>query len=664
MLTLGLSGNFSAQDEDLVPSLHWGFFHDSAACLVRDGVLLAAVEEERLNRIKKTTKFPVNAIHACLKMAGCSPADIDGVGFYFAEKFADDSLNSVYLEYQDIPTVYSRQLINGWLEKEFGMDMPDGKLHYSPHHMAHGMSAYACSGMKDALVVVIDGNGEAECITVYRGSGGRLRALAVYPVANSLGFIYMFGAMQLGYRFGDEYKIMGLAPYGKPEAYRDVFESLYTLREDGKYELHRTGTGFSLLAPKFLEHGFRPRRRDDPLNQSHRDFAAGLQEMLERIVMHVLTYWAKATGLRAMALSGGVAHNSSLNGLVIRSGLFDEVFVHPASHDSGSAEGAALFAEHRMTGATLSRPRLRSASLGPDLGTPEQVEKSVRLWHDLVEVDRPDDVVESTARLLADGAVLGWAHGRSEFGPRALGNRSILADARPREHWTKINAMVKKREAYRPFAPVVTAEAASTYFEMPETTANYDFMSYVVSVRPDRRAELGAVTHVDGTARLQVVDQAVSGRFHRLVSAFGEITGTPVLLNTSFNNNAEPIVQDVSDVMACYLTSGLDYVVIEDFIVSRKAATPDLDGLVIRFRPMTRLARKSPPGEATSGSVIHEVYLDYSKGPRSDISPEMYALLGKVDGATPVHALGVRLTGELRAELFDLWQRRLIIMTP
>jgi decarbamoylnovobiocin carbamoyltransferase/7-O-carbamoyltransferase len=664
MLTLGLSGNFSAPDVDLVPSLHWGFFHDSAACLVRDGVLLAAVEEERLNRIKKTTKFPLNAIHACLKIADCSPGDIDGVGFYFAEKFADDSLNSVFLEYQDTPAAYSRQRITGWLEKEFGMDVPDGKLHYSPHHMAHGMSAYACSGMKDALVVVIDGNGESECITVYRGSGGRLRTLAVYPVANSLGFVYMFGAMQLGYRFGDEYKIMGLAPYGDPGTYQDVFESLYTLHPDGQYELHRTGTGFSLLAPKFLEHGFRPRRLEDPLDQSHKDFAAGLQLMLERIVMHVLTHWAKATGLRAMALSGGVAHNSSLNGLIIRSGLFDEVFVHPASHDSGSAEGAALFAENRMSGATLSRPRLRSASLGPDLGPPEQVEKDIRRWQDLVDIDRPDDVVQSAARLLADGAVLGWAHGRSEFGPRALGNRSILADARPRENWTKINAMVKKREAYRPFAPVVTAEAARTYFELPETTANYEFMSYVVSVRPSRRAELGAVTHVDGTARLQVVDQSVSGRFHQLVSAFGELTGTPVLLNTSFNNNAEPIVQDVDDVIACYLTSGLDHVVIEDHLISRKAATPEVDRLVIRFRLMTRLTRTSPAGEAPSGPVTHEIFLDYSKGPRCVITPEMYELLGKVDGNTRADALGVSLTGDLRAELFDLWQRRLIIMTP
>jgi predicted NodU family carbamoyl transferase len=665
MLTLGLSGNFSAEDEDLIPDMHWGFFHDSAACLVRDGVLLAAVEEERLNRIKKTTKFPVNAIRACLATAGCSAADIDGIGYSFSEKFVDYSLSNLYFEHQQTATLTSRQLIGRWLEKEFDKEVREDKLNYSPHHIAHGLSAFASSGMKEALVVVMDGNGEDECNTIFRGQGGKLESLVKYPDFKSLGHLYLFGTMHLGYRFGDEYKVMGLAPYGRPEVYREIFESLYTLRDDGAYDFHRaSGPSLSLLAPAFLERGIAPRRKGEPLSQVHKDLAAGLQEMLEKIVMHMLAHWAKSTGLRTAVIGGGVAHNSSLNGVILRSGLFDEVFVHPASHDAGASEGAALFAEWRMGGTARPRSRMRSASLGPDLGGIDAVEKNIRSWGEFVDFERPDDIVASAAQLIAEGAVIGWARGRSEFGPRALGNRSILADSRPQENWTRINAMVKKREAFRPFAPVVTAEALPAYFEVPKTVANYDFMSFVLPVRPDRRKELGAVTHVDGTARLQVVDQAVDPVFHRLVAKFGELTGTPVLLNTSFNNNAEPIVQDVDEIMACYLTTGLDYVVIEDFIVRRKAVPSPIDNLVIRFRPTTRLTRRSLPGGPGIGSVVHEIYLDYRLGSRMEISARMYGILSQVDGVSQVRALDNQLSDDLRAELFEIWQARFITMTP
>lgn len=665
MLTLGLSGNFSAEDVDIVPNLHWGFFHDSAACLVRDGTLLAAVEEERFNRIKKTTKFPVNAIRACLAIAGCSAAEIDAIGYSYVERYVDHTLNNLYLEHQQVPVRYSRQLISGWLAKEFDQEVPEDKLCYSPHHLAHGLSGYVSSAMREALVVVMDGSGEEECNTVFSGRGGKLETLAKYPVFKSLGILYLSGTLHLGYRFGDEYKVMGLAPYGRPEVYREIFDSFYTLRDQGEYELNRgPGASLSLLAPAFIDRGVVPRRSGDPLTQEHKDFAAGLQEMLEKIVMHVLTYWAGAAGLRKAVISGGVAHNSSLNGVILRSGLFDEVFVHPASHDAGAADGAALFAEWRNGGTAWPRTRMRSASLGPDLGGLDEIEKNIRSWGEFVDFERPGNIVASTAELLAGGAVIGWAQGRSEFGPRALGHRSILADARPRENWTRINAMIKKRESYRPFAPVVTAEDVDAYFELPETTGHHDFMSFVVPVRPGRRKELGAVTHVDGTARLQVVDKKVNARFHRLVSKFGEITGTPVLLNTSFNNNAEPIVQNLDEVMTCYLTSGLDYVVIEDFLVRRKATPGPIDNLVIRFRPTTRLARRSLPPGPGAGSVMHEIYHEYRIGPRREISAAMYDILRHVDGVSQVRALDARLTDDLRAELQEIWQGRFITMTP
>jgi predicted NodU family carbamoyl transferase len=665
MLTLGLSGNFSPEGEELVPDMHWGFFHDSAACLVRDGVLLAAVEEERLNRIKKTSKFPMNAIRSCLEAAGCSAAEIDAVAYPFPETFIDHTLNSfLYLDHQQVPAVYSRQLIGDWMSREFGKELAPDQLIYSSHHLTHAISAFARSGLDDALVVVMDGNGEEESTTIFHAAPGKMEPLVKHSIPKSLGNLYLSGTLLLGYGFGDEYKIMGLAPYGRPEKYRAIFDKLYTLLPDGEYEFQHVGPGLTLLAPIFLAHGIKPRRKGEELTQAHKDIAAGLQEMLEKIAMHVITHWARLTGLRAAAITGGVAHNSSLNGLILRSGLFDEVFVHPASHDAGAAEGAALLAERDRAGAPGRRVLMRSASLGPGLGETGEIEKTIRSWDALVDVERQPDIVATAAALLADGAVLGWAQGRSEFGPRALGNRSILADARPVENRIRINAMIKKREAYRPFAPVVTAEAADEYFELPATAATYDFMSFVVPVREDQRAELGAVTHTDGTARLQVVDKTVNERFHRLVSEFGAITGTPVLLNTSFNNNAEPIVQDVDEAITCYLTSGLDYVVIEDFLIQRKHAVLPVDELVIGFRPAARLARRVTPGAAGKGSEVHEIYMDYRLGRRMEVSARTYAVLERADGKTPVRELGVELTGEVQAELTDLWQNRLITMTP
>lgn len=668
VLVLGLNGNFSTGDSDLVPLMSEFFFHDASASLVRDGVLLAAVEEERLNRIKKTTKFPVNAIRACLDSAGVTPGEIDAVGYYFREEHMDRVLNHLYTEHPRVPVRFSRELIKQRLKEEFGWDLPDEKLVYAPHHDAHAMSTYMHSGMREALVVVLDGRGEDNSGTVYRGVDGRLEKLADYPVMKSLGFLYLNATQLLGYGFGDEYKVMGLAPYGDPATYRDLFAQLYALRDKGDYDLFPNMSVPNLVSPLFLAHGFLPRRKGEPFTQQHKDFAAGLQEAVEKIALHVFGYWAESTGLRALCFGGGVAHNSSLNGVLLGSGLFREVFVHPASHDAGAGEGAAFVAMAELGHGMPPGERLRSASLGPDLGTEAQIADRLAAWSSVVDVERHEDIVDGAARLLVDGAVLGWAHGRSEFGPRALGNRSIIADARPSENQTRINAMVKKRESFRPFAPVVTAEAAKAFFDLPDTVADYEFMSFVVPVLPERRPELGAVTHVDGTARVQLVDSLSSPRFHQLVSRFGELTGTPVLLNTSFNNNAEPIVQSVDDVVASFLTTDLDFLVVEDFLVRRKGGSRrDLDRLVPRFRPVTRLAERFGDGSAAAATISREIYLDYSGGPAATVSEPLYEMLKKVDGRTTVGALAAAVGSVpdgYRDELYDLWQQRFLVLTP
>ncbi len=673
MLILGLSGSFSAEDTDLVPGMSDILFHDASASLVKDGVLLTAVEEERLNRIKKTTKFPINAIRSCLATANISPSDIDAVGYYFPEDFTDSMLNHFYTNSPLVPTHYSRQLIKDRLNAEFGWELPDEKLIYVSHHRAHAMSAFIRSGMKEALVVVMDGMGEECSGTVFRAADGQLESLTKYSAPKSLGLLYLSSTHQLGYKFGDEYKVMGLAPYGDPSVYREMFDSMYPLGENGDYNFAPSDFLSSSLFVNnanltFFTHGVTLRRKKEKFTQCHMDFAAGLQEIVEKIVLHILDHWAKFTGLSNLVFSGGVAHNCSLNGVILRSGLFKEMFVHPASHDAGAGEGAALVAEHKLVGAVPPQGRLRSASVGPILGTAHDIEEKLSSWSSLIEFERPADVVDITAKLLAEGAVFGWAQGGSEFGPRALGNRSIIADARPKENQTRINAMVKKRESFRPFAPVVTPEASRTYFEIPDTAANYDFMSFVVRVRQDRREELGAVTHVDGTARIQIIDPQSNELFYRLVEHFGALTGTPVLLNTSFNNNAEPIVQSVEDALTSFLTTGLDYLVIEDFLIRRRPGRSlGFDDFVLQFRPVTRLAKNmkiAPSGERVTS---HEIYLDYSAGPRAAVSQELFTLLEKVDGVSTLSSLATidgGLSEKIRMELYDLWQERFFVLAP
>ncbi|WP_246076245.1 carbamoyltransferase family protein [Amycolatopsis cihanbeyliensis] len=635
------------------------YFHDATACIVRDGVLVAAVEEERLNRIKKTTKFPINAIRACLDIANATPDDVDAVGYYFEETFADTMLNTWQLQNPKIPVRRAREIVKDMLRGGLDWELSDDRLRFTDHHRAHALSSYARSGMADALVVVLDGRGEDISGTIFRAGHSGLRPLKTYPLYKSLGGFYEAAIQLAGYRFGDEYKVMGLAPYGDPNKYRDIFDRLYLTEEGGDYEINPA-------APTtFFLNGFRPRRKGEEFTQEHMDFAAGLQETLETIVLHILRHWSKATGLNKLCFTGGVAHNSTLNGRIIESGLFDEVFIHPASHDAGAAEGGALAAAVDLGGNPFGRPRLRSASLGPSLGHSDDIERTLKAWSAMLEVERPTNIVDRAADLLAEGSVIGWAQGRSEFGPRALGNRSIIADARPSENRHKINAMVKKREGYRPFAPVVTAEAAERYFELPPTKANYDFMSYVVSVRPEHRELLGAITHVDGSARLQVIHPEVNERYHGLVRRFGELTGTPVLLNTSFNNNAEPIVQTVEDVLTCFLTTDLDLLVIDDFVVRRRAGGElAFDDFRITFRPVAKLAKNVRVTSSGEREVVHEISLDYYNGPRATVSKELFSVLEGVDGSSTLSSLareaGVELTGDLRRELGDLWQARFL----
>lgn len=568
MLVVGISGGLDpvyANRDFLFP---YGTCHDSAAALLDDGKVVAAIEEERLNRIKHTSKGPVSAIRFCLEHYGVRLSDIDRFAIYTEEKSTSREVRMAYYRHLEQDSVMDlRGIVHEMLTQSLGEDIDDDKLVFVPHHMAHAESAYAQSGYDRSLVMTIDGVGDQASGMLLSGEGVALDILHVLPVQKSLGIFYLDVIRFLGYDQFEEYKVMGLAPYGDASKYRPLFKKFYDLLPGGDYFINPD-------FPDLLCRIGHRRKKQEPLKQAHTDIAAALQEALEEIVFHILRHYQKKTGHRQLCLGGGVAHNCSLNGKILYSGMFEEVFVQPAAHDAGCAVGAGLHALHQEPVSSPrtngSRSQLDHVYWGTDTGSDEAIFDCLSQWKTFVAYEYVDKICERTADLLALGNVVGWVQGRSEFGPRALGNRSIVADPRPAENKDIINSMVKKREAYRPFAPSVLEEYAGEYFDLPLEGMRSPFMTFVVKVREDKRALLKATTHVDGTARIQTVSKETNSTFWQLIDEFRKLTGVPVLLNTSFNNNAEPIVDSVEDAVVCFLTTRLHYLVVGNYLVSKK----------------------------------------------------------------------------------------------
>jgi carbamoyltransferase len=662
MRILGFSGGPNAVHEKTFEVFPGGL-HDAAAVLLADGEVVAAIEQERLDRIKHSNKRPFDAIRFCLDSAGIGLGEVDQLAFYGEREYWDRMLAEHYLRHPEQEVFIDvRTLLARMLERDLGGPVRDGQPHFVGHHLAHATSAVALSGFAESLVLVVDAQGDDISGLVLRAEGTELTVLRRLPLAKSLGYFYLGAIEYLGYRIFDEYKVMGLAPYGDAARFREIFRSLYTLEPEGEYSLDKEAL------PRLLAAG-PPRRPDAPIEQVHQDLAAGLQEALETIVFHLLRYFRETTGLRNLCLAGGVAHNCTLNGKILYSQMFDQVFVQPASHDAGCALGAALTLHHQNGGPRTTR-RLAHVYWGSPIGDTVEVEARLRPWERLVEIERLSDPAATAAELLAAGEVLGWAQGRSEFGPRALGNRSIVADPRPARNKDLINAMVKKREAFRPFAPAVVEERAAEFFELAPGVERLPFMVFTVRVRPEKRELLGAITHVDGTARVQTVDRATNEPFWLLLSRFGELTGVPIVLNTSFNNNAEPIVDSVEDALVCYLTTHLHALVVGDFLVRRRAAGwRDHLLLVPSLPPFVELRRtRSFAPETGWGDRWECIRNTTSRGPK--ISPELFHLLSRADGATALAdlALAAATPGHgpeaLVTELLALWSSRLVRLRP
>ncbi len=664
---LGFCGSMGSGRPERPGERRWGAppgpgtCHDAAAVLIRGGRILAAIEEERLSRVKHTNRLPAHALKACLDIGGVPLDAVDRIAYYTSERRLDRATVRRVVNAPDVtPFWTARAHIAAALERELGEAVDPDRLAFVDHHRAHALSTYIVGPFPEALVVTLDGEGDKLAGSVSIGRDGALTLLTAIPAKRSLGLLYAETITYLGYGLFDEYKIMGLAPYGRADRYRHIFEAICVLEPEGMWSIN-----FEKLDVLLLDAMPTPRRQHEPLEEIHRDLAASLQETVERAAFHLLRHYQQKTGLRHLCLAGGVAHNSTLVGKIVRSDLFDDVFVQPAAHDSGCALGAAVAVHQELAPGTRIEP-LSHVFLGRGIGDTDRVRDDLEAWEGFADVRRSHDIANDAAALLADGGVIGWVQGRSEFGPRALGNRSILADPRPAAQRDVVNRAVKMRESYRPFAPAVTEEAASTFFDLPLNHCA-PYMTLTAYVREDKRAQLGAVTHVDGTARVQTVSRQTNRRFWDLIDAFGRRTGVPVLLNTSFNHSVEPIVDSVHDAVTCLLTTGLTHLVVDDYIVTKPAERGPLSALVPVPSEYVRIATSR---QMLSPGVLGSVFWceHTCGGPAVAISEGAHAVLSRADARRSLLELmrEAQIADEeaVLRECEALWHRRLILFLP
>lgn len=551
--------------------------HDSSAALIIDGEIIAAAAEERFNRKKHCGDFPVNAIQYCLAEAGITLNEIDELahGFDYAPYQKLYSLDPISAE--AYKSVYSREALLTLINRDLS-DFPASKVRHVPHHLAHAASAYFTSGWDECLTVVIDGMGEVHSATIYHAHNGQLHQVYQLPASDSIGILYSLVTLHLGFDFNsDEYKIMGLAPYGDAEKFRSFFDEVVELREGGAIRipilrLNRTRDEREnhLATRRYLDQFLiHERKPDDEVTQLHQDVAASLQACLDRTMLHLCKYWGEKLGLRKLAMAGGVALNCTANGKLLRSGCFDEIYIQPAAGDDGTSLGAALYRSAQAHEVINRRSPI--PFFGPSHSNSE-IESALHQYESRVEILRFDCLAETcdeAARLIADGKVIAWYRGRMEYGPRALGHRSILADPGHPEMRDRINAMVKMREAFRPFAPAVSIEQVDQWFDVPPMT-ELPYMIVIVDVKKEHRSALPAITHVDGSARVQTVSAKDNSEFHSLLQAVGKTTGREMVLNTSFNVKGQPIVNTPQEAIDTFLGTGIEYLFIENVLIKRK----------------------------------------------------------------------------------------------
>ena len=583
------------------------YYHDSAACLLRDGEIVAAAQEERFSRVKHDARFPAHAARACLREGGIDVAALDCVAFYDKPFLKFDRILETHLAVAPRGLPAFVQAIPTWLREKLWV--PDlvsdalgyhGPMVFPEHHESHAASAFFPSPFPRAAFLTMDGVGEWATSSWGVGDGNRVELMAELRFPHSLGLLYSAFTYHAGFKVNSgEYKLMGLAPYGEPRYVQAIREHLLDLKEDGSFRMNLAyfdyvgGLRMTSLAFDRL-FGGPPREPETPLTQREMDLARSIQDVTEEIVLRMAGHVRRETGERDLCLAGGVALNCVANGKLLRAGIFDRLWIQPAAGDAGGALGAAYVAHHHHFGAPARPKTGRDALHGAFLG-PAHDDAAIAAFLESQEApaERLEDaaLLDTVAGLLAEGKVVGWFQGRMEFGPRALGNRSILGDPRARDMQKRMNLAIKFREGFRPFAPAVLAEKATDWFEIDVESP---YMLLVAEVRKQRqlpmtsdeqrlwgidklnvpRSHIPAVTHVDYSARLQTVHRDDNPRFHALLSAFEARTGCPVLVNTSFNVRGEPIVESPADAYTCFMRTGMDVLVLGTFLLRKKAQPP------------------------------------------------------------------------------------------
>lgn len=585
-------------------------YHDSAAALLRDGEIVAAVQEERFTRKKHDPGFPKQAIEYCLREAGIGPGDIDVVSFYDKPFLKFERLLETYLAFAPKGFESFRMAIPVWLrEKLFLKDLlikelsvldPDcdweEKLKFSEHHLSHAASAFFPSPFEEAAVLTMDGVGEWATTSLAIGRGNTLEVIKEIHFPHSLGLLYSAFTYYTGFKVNSgEYKVMGLAPYGEPKYVQRIFDHLVDLKPDGSFRLDQSYfnycTGLTMTGPKFHDlFGGPPRNASDPLTQHHMDLAASVQAATEEIVLRLTRSIRQETGISNLCLAGGVALNCVANGKVLRDRQFERLWIQPAAGDAGGALGAALAAHHLHFGQPRTgsgHDKMRGSYLGPQFEQAE-IERRLTAVGAIFTVLSDNELFDSAAEALAEEKALGWFQGRMEFGPRALGGRSILGDARSPKMQSVLNLKVKYRESFRPFAPAVLREDVADWFEI---NGDSPYMLLVADVVQNRRrtmtqeeqnlfgiaklnvprSDIPAVTHVDYSARIQTVHEDTNPRYYRLIKSFKQRTGCPLIVNTSFNVRGEPVVCTPEDAFRCFMGTELDVLAIGNCYLRKDA---------------------------------------------------------------------------------------------
>jgi carbamoyltransferase len=583
------------------------FYHDSAAALIRDGEIIAAAQEERFTRKKGDARFPECSINYCLSEAGISVGDLGGVAFYDKPLLKFERLAESYLAFAPRGFRSFLKSMPLWLKEKLWMEDTirretgfEGTLYYPEHHESHAASAFFPSPFSSAAIITMDGVGEWSTTSWGIGKGNRIDLKQELRFPHSLGLLYSAFTYFTGFKVNSgEYKVMGLAPYGEPKYVQPILEHLIDVREDGSFKMNMEyfdyTAGLTMTNARFERlFGGPPRQPETPLTQREMDLARSIQDVTEMVVLRMARHVRRVTGERNLCLAGGVALNCVANGKIIRERVFDRLWIQPAAGDAGGAIGAALYAWHQAEGAPRvandTRDSQKGSYLGPQYSTPQIQRFLEQHGYPYVLLD-DDALLPLVARLLTEEKVIGWFSGRMEFGPRALGSRSILGDPRSARMQSQMNLKIKYRESFRPFAPSCLREDVSEWFDID---CESPYMLVVANVRPDKsspmteqqqqlwgieklnvvRSEIPAVTHIDYSARVQTVDAAVAPRYHRLIQEFKRLTGVGVLVNTSFNVRGEPIVESPAGAYQCFMRTEIDALVLENCLLYKNSQPP------------------------------------------------------------------------------------------